>query len=52
MSVYTASDKTRLKFTYEFAVKIFPRLLVANFDGIDKCKEELVRLVENKEWEK
>lgn len=47
---YGKRDETQLKFTYQFGVKIFPRLLVANFDGIDKCKEELEKLVEKKEW--
>jgi Cdc6-like AAA superfamily ATPase len=48
--IYAGQGEKQLKFTYEFAVKIFPRLLVANFDGIDNCKEELVRLVEKQEW--
>lgn len=51
--VYKGDDNSRPGFLYEFGVKIFPDLLVANFGGIDKCKEELQNLVEKgdmKEW--
>jgi Cdc6-like AAA superfamily ATPase len=47
---YADRDTSTLKFTYKFAIKIFPRLLMANFDGIDKCKEELQKLVEKQDW--
>ncbi len=43
--IFTQSNSV-LKFSYEFGVKAFPRLLVANFDGIEKCKEELLKLVD------
>ncbi len=38
------------KFVFEFGVKIFPKLLVANFGGIKMCKEEIQTLVEQGDW--
>lgn len=49
--IYSADARTFPKFIYEFGVKIFPKLLVANFGGIDQCKDELRKLIEKREWE-
>jgi AAA+ ATPase superfamily predicted ATPase len=49
--VYLAEETTFPKFIYEFGVKIFPKLLVAHFGGIDQCKEEVRKLVEKRDWE-
>jgi hypothetical protein len=52
-TVYVGSDETIPRFTYEFGVKIFPRLLEAHFGGIDQCKEERKKLIQKgiwKEW--
>jgi hypothetical protein len=40
------SDKTEsaIKFKYEFGIKIFPKLLTANFEGIEKVKQEIEKL--------
>ncbi len=43
--VYLPEKKSRVVFKYEFGVRIFPELLVAKYEGIEKCKEELRRLV-------
>lgn len=45
-----AKGKSLLKFKYEFGVQIFPELLVANLGGIEKCSEELSKLIEKGEW--
>jgi len=49
--IYSAPTETFPKFKYEFGVKIFPQLLIANLDGIEKCKEELRTLLVKKSWE-
>jgi Cdc6-like AAA superfamily ATPase len=50
--VYDNQDKFSLKFKYEFAVKIFPRILVANLGGMENCEKELKQLVSKKDWKK
>lgn len=47
---YVSGGSPLLEFTYEFGVKIFPSLLVANFGGLEKCDEELQKLIERGEW--
>ena len=47
---YDSKEKTFVKFQYEFAVKIFPEILVAHFDGIENCKKELKDLIEREQW--
>lgn len=49
-SYYWGDDKAIPRFTYEFGVKIFPKLLVAHFGGLDQCKEERKKLVEKGAW--
>lgn len=44
------SDKLLLQFKYEFGVKMFPKLLVAQFGGLDQCRYELQKLIDKKEW--
>ncbi|MFC2146383.1 AAA family ATPase [Acidobacteriota bacterium] len=48
--VYSSDDTTFPKFIYEFGVKIFPKLLVGHFGGINQCNEELKKLMEKKGW--
>ncbi len=50
--VYNKKDETSLKFQYTFAIKIFPILLIANFDGIENCKDELNKLLKIGNWKK
>lgn len=49
--VYVSSEATFPKYIYEFGVKIFPKMLVANFGGLDLCKEEQRRLIEKGDWQ-
>jgi hypothetical protein len=45
-----AKGKSPIKFKYEFGVQVFPELLAANLGGIEKCSEELSKLIEKGEW--
>lgn len=47
---YAGSDTAIPRFTYEFGVKIFPKLLVAHFGGIKQCEEERKKLIEKGAW--
>jgi AAA+ ATPase superfamily predicted ATPase len=47
---YVGSDATFPKFTFEFGVKIFPKLLVAHFGGLKQCEEERHKLIEKGDW--
>lgn len=47
---YGGSDAAIPRFTYEFGVKIFPKLLVAHFGGIKQCEEERKKLIEKGAW--
>jgi hypothetical protein len=38
------------KFTFEFGVKIFPKLLRAHFGGLKQCEEERQKLIEKGDW--
>ena len=49
--VYSEQNETLPKFEYEFGIKIFPKLLIAKFDGIGNSKKELKTLVAKKTWE-
>jgi len=49
--VYCSSLASFPTFTYEFGVKIFPKLLVAHFGGTRQCKDECVKLVEKGDWQ-
>ncbi|MDQ1349701.1 MAG: hypothetical protein QG657_1, partial [Acidobacteriota bacterium] len=49
---YSHINGTFLSFSYEFAVQIFPDLLVADLGGLDKCEEELKNLIKLKNKEK
>lgn len=48
--VYKDNDSTFPKFTFEFGVKIFPKLLVAHFGGLKQCEEERKKLIEKGAW--
>jgi hypothetical protein len=48
--VFVGDETTFPRFTFEFGVKIFPKLLVAHFGGIAQCKEEQKKLVEKGAW--
>ncbi|MCI0471709.1 MAG: ATP-binding protein [Candidatus Aminicenantes bacterium] len=50
LKVYEDKKSAIPRFTYEFGVKIFPRLLAAHFGGIDQCAEERKKLVEKGAW--
>ncbi len=47
---YQEENETFPKFTYEFGVKIYPKLLVAHFGGLEKCEEERINLINKAEW--
>ena len=48
--IYVGSDTTFPKFSYEFGVRIFPKLLVAHFGGLEKCQEEREKLIKKEDW--
>jgi len=48
--VYAGSEAAFPRFTFEFGVKIFPKLLVAHFGGLKQCEEERKKLVEKGAW--
>ena len=48
--VYKYDESTIPKFSYEFGIKIFPKLLVAHFGGIKQCEEERQELIEKGAW--
>jgi Ni2+-binding GTPase involved in maturation of urease and hydrogenase len=50
-NVYGGSDAAIPRFTYEFGVKIFPKLLVAHFGGMKQCEEERKKLIEKGDWQ-
>jgi AAA+ ATPase superfamily predicted ATPase len=49
--VYVGTEANFPKFTYEFGVRIFPKLLVAHFGGIKQCEEEREKLIEKGDWQ-
>ncbi len=49
--VYKENETTFPKFSFEFGVKIFPRLLVAHFDGLKQCEEERDKLIKQGDWQ-
>jgi len=48
---YVGSDTAFPKFTFEFGVKIFPKLLVAHLGGMVQCEMERKKLIEKGEWQ-
>jgi AAA+ ATPase superfamily predicted ATPase len=48
---YVGTEASFPKFTYEFGVRIFPKLLVAHFGGLKQCEEERQKLIEKGDWQ-
>lgn len=46
----TDNDLTISQFNYEFGVKIYPRLLVRHFGGLEQCEQERKMLISKGEW--
>ncbi|MCI0470782.1 MAG: ATP-binding protein, partial [Candidatus Aminicenantes bacterium] len=50
LKVYEDKKSAIPRFTYEFGIKIFPRLLAAHFGGIDQCEVERQKLIKKGAW--
>jgi hypothetical protein len=42
--IFDPKKEFAVKFKYEFAIKIFPKILEATFDGIEYCKKEIEQI--------
>lgn len=44
--IFDPKKEYAVKFKYEFAIKIFPKILEATFDGIENCMKEIEQIAE------